>query len=262
LPHAIADDFVRWRPTVFPSVPAVWRALAAAEIAPAALESLRVAISAGAPLPLEVARDFAARFGRRIHGFYGSSETGGIAYDRTGAATLAGRVGRAMRGVTIRSRRGERIEVSSAAVFTTGNRRRWRNDGAWSPPDRVKIDGRGEITLLGRRDATVKIAGRRVNLAEVVARLRALTGVKDVWVGTGDAHTAEPVLGAALATRRPLSEIRAALHADTPGWKIPKRWALLDEFPLTGRGKTDTAALQAAVFGRSGRTAAMTHGIE
>jgi acyl-CoA synthetase (AMP-forming)/AMP-acid ligase II len=46
-------------------------------------------VSAGAPLPPDVARDFGRRFGCRLHGFYGSSETGGIAYDRTGQATLA-----------------------------------------------------------------------------------------------------------------------------------------------------------------------------
>jgi len=42
-----------------------------------------------------VARDFAARFGRRLHSFYGSSETGGIAYDRGGRAALEGGVGQA-----------------------------------------------------------------------------------------------------------------------------------------------------------------------
>ncbi|MBI4624679.1 MAG: AMP-binding protein [Verrucomicrobia bacterium] len=56
LPRAIAGDFARWRPTVFPSVPAVWGALAAAELGPAAFTSLRLAISAGAPLPPGVAR--------------------------------------------------------------------------------------------------------------------------------------------------------------------------------------------------------------
>jgi acyl-CoA synthetase (AMP-forming)/AMP-acid ligase II len=124
LPHAIAADFQCWQPTVFPSVPAVWRALAASALPAAALTSLRLGISAGAPLDPLVARDFAARFGKRLHAFYGSSETGGIAFDRSGEATLRGGVGRPLQGVAIASRRGQRIEVSSAAVFTQSNRRR------------------------------------------------------------------------------------------------------------------------------------------
>lgn len=247
LPQAIADEFARWQPTVFPSVPAVWRALAVADFDPKMLGSLRLAISAGAPLAPEIAQAFAARFGRKIHSFYGSSETGGIAYDQTGADTLRGSVGKAMRGVHIAVQRGQRLRVSSAAVFTHGNRSRAGAHGCWTPPDRAEQDPRGAITLLGRRGATVKIAGRRVNLAEVTARLRRLAGVREVWVA---AHgVPEPVLGVAIATDRAVAELRAELHVDTAGWKIPKKWIVLPEFPLTARGKTDTRALHARVFG-------------
>ncbi|HUR59452.1 MAG TPA: class I adenylate-forming enzyme family protein [Opitutaceae bacterium] len=247
LPQAIAEDFARWQPSVFPSVPAVWRALASADLETDALRSLRVAISAGAPLPPEVAQAFVARFRRRIHSFYGSSETGGIAYDRSGAAALTGGVGRAMRGVRLTALRGGRLRVCSAAVFTQGNATRDRAHGCWSPPDFVQRDARGNLTLLGRRGTTVKIAGRRINLAEVTARLRRLARVRDAWVGT--IPGAEPVLGAAVASDRSVAELRAELQADTPLWKIPKKWSVLAEFPLTARGKTDTPALRARVFG-------------
>lgn len=247
LPHAIADDFQRWRPTVFPSVPAVWRALAASDLRAAALASLRLGISAGAPLDSAVARDFAARFGQRLHAFYGSSETGGIAFDRTGEATLAGGVGRPMQGVVVTPQRGQRIRISSAAVFVQGNRRREKKNGAWVPPDRV-AGGREGLTLLGRRGTTVKIGGRRLNPTEIAARLRQIPGVIDAWVGAQPGP--EPLLGAAVATVRPVAELRAALHADTATWKIPRKWLILPEFPLTARGKTDVRALQARVFGK------------
>jgi long-chain acyl-CoA synthetase len=250
LPHAIASDFARWRPTVFPGVPAVWRALAASDVKPDMLASLRLAISAGAPLPPEVARDFATRFGRSVHGFYGSSETGGISYDPTGHATLTGGVGRPLRGVSVTLLHGGRIRVRSAAVFTHGNHRRDGPVGSWMPPDRATLTGRSAIILLGRRGATVKIGGRRVNLAEVVARLRRLPGVRDAWVGVSPG--ADPVLGAAVVTERPAGDLRTALHADTAGWKIPKKILVLSALPLTARGKTDTRTLQSQLF-RSGR---------
>jgi len=240
LPHAIAADFARWRPTVFPGVPAMWRALAASDLA---LDSLRLGISAGAPLPPEVARDFTARFGRRLHNFYGSSETGGIAYDRTGQASLRGEVGRALHGVKLVPRSGSRLLVVSAAVLTHGNRRRRGNLGAWLMPDRVAVDPRGGLTLLGRRGQTVKIAGRRVNLLEVADRLRRLPGVREAWAGVSAG--AEPGLGAVVATRRTAAELRAALGADTAAWRIPRKIITVAAWPLTARGKPDLRALRA-----------------
>jgi long-chain acyl-CoA synthetase len=247
LPHAIAEDFRRWRPTVFPCVPAVWRALAEAQVEPASLRSLRLPISAGAPLAPDVARGFVARFGLRLRNFYGSSETGGISFDRSGAATLAGGVGRALRGVRISRLRGDRIRVCSAAVFTKGNRGIRGRMGCWTPADRVTVDARGELVIAGRRGALVKIAGRRVSLTEVELVLRRLAGVREAWVQVGPGPNA--VLGAALAADRTAAELRAELVTTTAAWKIPKKWIVLAALPLTARGKVDTRALRARLFG-------------
>jgi long-chain acyl-CoA synthetase len=249
LPHAVAADFARWRPSVFPSVPAVWRALAASDVT---LPGLRLAISAGAPLAPEIAHDFRARHGVTLHSFYGSSETGGISYDRSGADTLAGRVGRALPGVTLRCLRGQRLVVASAAVVTQGNRRpQTHGCGTWVMADRVEIDARGSVRLLGRSGDFVKVGGRRVSLPEVAQTLRALPGVADVWLAVSDGT--EPTLGAAVITARTPAELRSLAQARLPTWKIPKTLVTLPALPLTPRGKTDTAALRQVVFGRSAR---------
>jgi acyl-coenzyme A synthetase/AMP-(fatty) acid ligase len=225
----------------------MWRALAASDLA---LPGLRLGISAGAPLPTEVAHAFAARFGCRLHSFYGSSETGGIAYDRTGAATLAGGVGRALHGVQLTGLRRARLLVNSAAVFTHGNRRRTGTQGAWITPDRVAMDAGGGVSVLGRRGTTVKIAGRRVNLSEVVDRLRRLPGVGEVWAGVSAGS--DPVLGAVVESKRTAAELRLALLVDTAPWKIPKRFLVVSAMPQTFRGKTDTRALQVMTFPSAG----------
>ncbi len=248
LPQAIAADFARWQPTVFPGVPALWRGLVQTDLPSDALASLRLGISAGAPLAPEVARAFADRFRRPLHAFYGSSETGGIAFDRTGHATLEGGVGTALEGVRLEQGRGQRLVVASAAACSRGRRLRRAGLAAWVMPDRVAWRADGALRLLGRRGAVVKLAGRRVSLAEVEARLRQVPGVRDVWVGIDDA--AEPVLGAAVVADAPASELRERLRADTAPWKIPKRLVVVASFPLTARGKVDTAALRRSVFGR------------
>ena len=86
-----------------------------------------------------------------------------------------------------------------------------------------------------------------MNLMEVAARLRRVAGVRDVWVGTSDGS--EPVLGAVVVSERSVAELRAELLTDTAAWKVPKRWAVVRELPLTARGKTDAGALRARVFG-------------
>ncbi len=240
LPHAIAEAVARWRPTVFPAVPALLRALATAELAPAQLAPLRTVISAGAPLAPEVAAAFHARFGKKIHAFYGSSETGGITYDRTGESALAGRgVGRPLPGVRLTPGRGRTVTIASAAAFTLGN----RTPGAHRPKDRVAFTADGEVVLLGRAGRTVKIAGRRLDLAEVERALRALPGVRDAFVAPHAARAES--LAAAVAADVPGEALRAALRERLAAWKIPRKIVTLAAFPLTARGKADTARLRA-----------------
>ena len=242
LPQAIAADFEKWMPTVFPGVPAVWRALAASEVA---LPGLRLAISAGSSLPADVARDFAARFGLQLHSFYGSSETGGISYDATGKSAVEGNVGKALRGVRLRVLPGEKLMVSSAAVFTHGNRRRDGAMGAMIMPDRVVLDAGGRVVLRGRRGTTVKISGRRVSLSEVCDRLRGIPGVREAWVGV--TIGADPALGAVVSADRVASELRAELLADTAAWKIPRKLVVVRALPMTARGKFNTRALRSMI---------------
>jgi acyl-coenzyme A synthetase/AMP-(fatty) acid ligase len=208
--------------------------MAASDIAPDALSSLRVVISAGSPLDPEVAAAFAARFGVRVHGFYGASETGGIAYDRTGEATLAGRsVGTPMTGVRLRFGAGGRFVVTSPAVVGRGR---------FSPADKAELNSQGELVLLGRTGRMAKVGGRRVDLAEIERALKSVPGVRDAFAHMGPGHRA--ALTAAAATRLSASDIRRHLRTRLATWKIPDRIETLREFPATSRGKTDTRRLR------------------
>jgi acyl-coenzyme A synthetase/AMP-(fatty) acid ligase len=235
LPNVLATECARWRPTVFPAVPTLLRALVRADVDTGAFSSLRLVISAGSVLPPCDAAAFAEKFGRRVHGFYGTSETGGISYDRSGAATLAGRsVGAPMEGVALHWRQRRRFSVESAAVMGTGS---------FSPADRGQINEFGELVLLGRAGRLVKIAGRRLDLAEIECSLKAVPGVRDACAM---AHPAlADALAAAVATDLSPAVVRQALRATLAPWKIPKRLLALPEFPHTARGKTDRRRIEA-----------------
>jgi long-chain acyl-CoA synthetase len=243
LPQAVLAAIARWRPTVFPSVPALLRALAETAGDPRRWRSLRTVISAGAPLAPETAQKFYERFGRKIHNFYGSSETGGIAYDRSGEATLSGRsVGEPLEGVRLTWEARERFIVRSAAVFTLGNPRARRGRGAHRPADLARLDAQGQLVLLGRRGRMLKIAGRRLDPAEVERVLRALPGVRDAYVAAHPRRT--DALAAAVAGVIAADKAVAALRMRLASWKIPRRLIVVPEFPLTARGKIDPRRLR------------------
>jgi acyl-CoA synthetase (AMP-forming)/AMP-acid ligase II len=235
LPRQLVDWIARYRVTVFPGVPALFRVLAA--LPPGTpLAGLRTVISAGAMLSPEIAQAFHARFGVKIHNFYGSSETGGISYDRTGAASLAGRsVGKPLRGVSVTVRAG-RIIVAGKAVA--------KPSGQWTLPDRGEWNGRGELVLLGRSGQGANIGGKKVHPLEIENALRAIASVSDAhaWL---EHRQGRDTLAAAAETRLSREKIEHALAAKLPAWKMPKHLKLLPEFPRTLRGKLDVARLRA-----------------
>ena len=237
LPHALAADALRHRPTLFPTVPPILRALAASDLPKGCFSSVRQVISAGSPLDPRVAQAFHSRFGVRVHGFYGTSETGGIAYDRTGEATSEGRsVGTALQGVKLHVDARGCLRVRSRAVL---------GRGVFGPADRVAVNAQGELVLLGRADRTVKVAGRRVDLAEVERILRSLDDVTDCFVDT--LGGADAAIVAAVAGSGSPASIRRALRPRLASWKVPGRILVFGAFPVTARGKTDVAALRQAL---------------
>jgi len=229
--------------TVFPGVPALFRVLASLPVGEGTLAPLRTAISAGAVLAPGIAQAFYERFGRKIHNFYGASETGGICYDRTGAASLSGRsVGQPLNGVTV-TIKARRVTVASAAVATRSGRWRLGDFGEWNE--------RGELTLLGRAGQGANIGGKKVHPLEIERALRALPGVTDasVWLAQ---NKGRDFLAAAVETTQAQAHLEQALAARLPPWKWPKLYLVLREFPRTARGKVDFDVLRKKVTGLAG----------
>ncbi len=235
LPRQVLEWIDAHRVTVLPAVPVVLEILAGAKV-PARSGSLRLVISAGAPLSAEVARRFLERFGVRVHNFYGSSETGGICFDRTGAASLAGRsVGRTMVGVSVRVMRRGRIRVSGPAVAVGGGRFTLADLGEWTPA--------GELRIVGRASRVANIGGRKVSPAEVEAALAAIPGVGGAWVDIHEEDGRDRIV-AAVESGLPAAAIFLELEARLAKWKRPRRLEILPRLPRNARGKLDAAALR------------------
>ncbi|MBC7368289.1 MAG: acyl--CoA ligase [Undibacterium sp.] len=241
LPQALAAACARGGATVFATVPAILKGMVRASVEREKLATLRLVISAGAPLAADVAAEFFKKYGRRVHAFYGTSETGGICFDRSGEAALGGggegvKVGAPLEGVRLHWRQGGRFAVESAAV---------RGNGKFSPPDRAEIDATGEVTLLGRTRRMVKIGGRRLELGEIEAALKALPGVRETFA---TAHpTRADALAVVVAADADAAVLKNLLRAKVASWEGPGGWVVVREFPITARGKPDMARLRALV---------------
>jgi acyl-coenzyme A synthetase/AMP-(fatty) acid ligase len=232
VPRQILQLIEQHQVTVFPTVPAILHALA--QLGGATKPpTLRLVISAGAPLSAEVAQQFYRRYGIKVHNFYGASETGGICYDRTGHATLGGRsVGKPLPGVTVRLRRDGRVTVSSPA-------------GNATLPDRGEWNRYGELQLLGRVGQVANVGGKKVAPAEIERALRALRGVSDTWVTVLQDKRGNDFLAAAVETKRERAGIERELLQSLPAWKLPKIWLIVAALPRSDRGKLHTAELKA-----------------
>ena len=249
--------------TVFPSAPAYLQALLKLSQPPSWPASVRLVISASAPLPPDVAAQFHARFGRRVHVFYGASECGGICYDREGTAAQTGTVGEPVEGVTVRLEPLEvdaeegLVTVESPAValgyLPSGDERLGR--GRFVTSDLAVFEG-GALRLRGRVDGLINVKGKKVNPTEIECVLQRMPGVSEVVAfGVPSADKASDTVRAVIACPTGglgYDEVLAWCRAHLPEHKVPRSVVLVSAIPRTSRGKVSREELLALVGGRAG----------
>jgi len=234
-PEAVTAALRRHRATHLVSAPAHLRALETADEAP----PLERAFSSGAPLPASTARALHARFGWSVAEIYGSTETGGIGW-REGPeqAWLP------FPGVDVRCGEGDRLLLDSPRLAPGEPR-------PYAAADRIALAGSGRFVLLGRTDGVVKVAGKRVSVAEVEARLLALPGVRDAAVLAEEVGgtRGQELAVAAVAPGWTAERLRRALSGWLDPVTLPRRIRLVDRLPREESGKLPRQRLRALFQG-------------
>lgn len=273
LPGALVRTLTAARVTHFPAVPAMIRAVAMVADRSAAA-TLRVCLAAGAALAPADAAAFHQATGRKVHVFYGSSECGGITYDRSpDPVHRPGCVGTAMDRVSVRVVDDDgnelpagvegRVLVASRAVAigsvppadpaSLGN-------GRFLTGDLGVLDEQGALTLVGRVADMLNVAGKKVHPDEVRRVIEGLPGVAGAAVvGLPDAHRGELVAAVVAVdpgSRLSVHAILAACRTRLSPHKVPRRVVLVDELPLSERGKVRRDALLDLLARRSASEAA------
>lgn len=248
LPEALRRAAALVSDATLPAVPAMWRVWHEADAIP---EKIRLAISAGAPLPLPLEEAVFQKAGLKIHNFYGATECGGIAYDLSSTPrTDAACVGAPMKNVNLSVNGDGCLEVRGAAVGQSY----WPEPnsnleaGCYRTADLVEIKD-GAIFLRGRASDQINVAGRKVSPETIERALQTHPQVRECLVfgaPSSGAERAEIVVACVAANDGANSELlKQYLMAQLPAWQVPREWRFVDSLAPNQRGKLSRAEWRA-----------------
>lgn len=222
-----------------PGVPALWRMWHEAKAIPS---NTRLAISAGAPLPIALETAVYEATGIKIHNFYGSSECGGIAYDATSTPRQeAALAGAPIENVTLAVAEDGCLEVRGHNVA----------EGYWPEPAPALRGGvfrtcdlgsirNGRVYVTGRAGDVIHVAGRKVAPESIERELLRHPEVREaavLGVLQPDAH--EETIAAVVVCDARVTEgaLRQFLLERLPAWQVPRLWRIQNESLTNARGK-------------------------
>jgi acyl-coenzyme A synthetase/AMP-(fatty) acid ligase len=220
------------------AVPAMWRAWHQAGAIP---PNARLAISAGAPLPVNLEQEVFKTSGVKIHNFLGSSECGGIAYDTSAEprddSALAGSP---MQGVNLSLNEDGCLTVRSRAVAETywPEKMASLGGGIFQTGDLAELPD-GKVFLRGRVGDQINIAGRKLSPEIIERALLAHPLVRECLVfgiPSRDAERTETII-AIVVSDAPEAALKSFLLQTLPAWQVPREWRLVDSLPINARGK-------------------------
>jgi long-chain acyl-CoA synthetase len=243
LPESMRAAFNQGLPLFLPAVPAMWRAWFLSGLLKDA--PIHLAMSAGAPLHLEMEHEVFEQCGLKVHNFYGASECGGIAYDRTLVPrTDSTQVGTALEGVKLRTNSEGCMVVEGANVGVCY----WPLDpedcalrqGCFTASDLVELTQNG-VRLIGRKTDSINVAGRKVPPGEIESVLLSSPRVRHCvvfGVPSEDPSRVEDIVACVHGDESLHSaELTRLVSGCLRSWQIPRKWWLTQELCPNERGK-------------------------
>ncbi|HWF19142.1 MAG TPA: fatty acid--CoA ligase family protein [Verrucomicrobiae bacterium] len=240
LPEMVRRAAENFEAITLPAVPALWRVWHEANAIP---KNVRIAISAGAPLPLMLEQSVFATNGLKLHNFYGSSECGGIAYDTSPTPRNdAACAGSPMKNVQLSVGADGCLEVRGRAAGQTYWPEAAANltNGCFRSSDLAEIRD-GLVFLRGRAGDQINVAGRKLSPEEIEKALLSHPEVRDCIVFGVPADDAEraDIIVACVASNGSLTgdTLRSFLLERLPAWQIPREWVFVPSLEMNQRGK-------------------------
>lgn len=228
-PCGVTEALGQHERVFLPGVPAMWKAWLLSGLD---LSRVKLAVSAGSPLTLELEAKVRETFHLKLHNLYGTSETGAISYDAgEQPRTDAGDLGTLLPGVQA-AVEGGRLVVASDAVglgydtvqpgelFSLGHHRTW---------DRISLHGEA-LTYAACEGPGINVASRKLSPAVIAEKIRTATGVRHVRIHgqpSRDAERVQDVVACLGVTPEQLTcEFKSKACAALAPWEVPRHWRI------------------------------------
>ncbi len=264
-PDGIAARVRECGATLFFGGPTFFANMLRADLASDAMRGVRLAASAGEPLPAALYERWTSRFGVDILDGIGMTEMLHIFLSNRQGAVRPGSTGMAVPGYQLRIVDELGVDVADGTPGTLLVRGDSAATGYWARYDASRAvfqgewlrtgdtyvrDGDGYYSCLGRTGDMLKASGIWVSPAEVEARLLAHPAVAQaVVVAAPDADGLEKPVAYVLllpGAHAREDELVAFCREGLPSFKRPRRVLLVEQYPTTSTGKVRRVELRAA----------------
>jgi len=254
--NRVLDSIEKERITVFPAVPFMLSVLA--ETFPQKnrnLSSLKLVISAGAPLSKETSHKFHNKFGIYPRQLYGSTETGVISINLSDdIETKLDSVGRPVKNVEViilteDGSRCETNEIGEIAVKSPSmaagyyglaeeSEKAFRN-GYYFTGDLGRMDDEGYLYIVGRKKLFINISGNKVDPAELEALLSQHPKVREAAIIGVNDNFGNEIVKAVIVPESDMEtkEVYEFFKGKISDFKIPRIIEFREEIPKSPTGK-------------------------
>lgn len=228
----------RGGPVFCPAVPALWKLWGQSGIT--ARPEIDLAVSAGAPLRRELEKQIYDRDHLKVRNFYGTSETGAVAFDHSGELREKEELlGAVLDGVAVT------INSEGHAVITTDalasgsdslvHLTDWQS-GSYTTQDRVTLEGK-QLMFHGCDGDSINVAGRKVSQEKVKALLSCHSSVKALTISPQKSRDPERVqevkCEVVLGAGETVSALKSFAVEHLESWEVPRIWSVLPEHSAT-----------------------------
>ena len=256
LPEIVRTAGERIAAFTLPAVPALWRAWNDANAIP---RSVRLAISAGAPLPILLEQEIFKKNCLKVHNFYGASECGGIAYDASETPRSDHTcVGSSLQNVSLSVNANGCLEVRGPNV----------GEGYFPEPTDALANGvyrstdladvrDGAVFLQGRASEIINVAGRKISpesIEQLLGSHPSVSACLVFGVPSKDAQRGENIV--ACVVRRngaTAEELRQFITGRSEAWHAPREFWFVNSLDVNERGKLSRAEWRARFLRDSGQ---------
>lgn len=247
-----------YRPTVFFGVPTSFGQLLSSQIPDDTFESVRIAVSAGEPLPPDIQQRFRERFGVEILDGLGTTELAHIAISNRPGFSVPGTSGTVVEGYEVSLRDESGLEVQDGEPGKLYIKGESVMVGYWNRTERTRqaLEGAflatgdtyvhnldGTYTCLGRSDDMLKVGGIWVSPTEVESCILELAEISQVAVVGAKDREGLVKPKAYLVLETPLDEtdvealVKEHVKERLAPFKYPRWIEVVEELPQTATGK-------------------------